>query len=117
MTRRSLAMLSLLGALLSAAPALAEEQVLENVVVRNRLIQTRGRLEASVNFGLMPVTWLTEHYNLNAGVALNFADTLAVEALGGYAFTRHTGTATRISGMFLSRDPNAGAQATVDDFS
>lgn len=117
MNRRSFALLGLLAVLAVPGQARAEEDVLEKVVVRNRLFKVAGRLEASANFGLMPVTWLTEHYNLNAGVGFNLMDSLAVEARGGYAFTRHTGTAQRIAGMFLSRDPSQGAQQTVDDFS
>lgn len=117
MTRRSFRVWSVLAALSVATTAVAAEDLVENTVVRNRLFRVKGKLEVSPTFGLMPVTWLTEHYNLNAGVAWNTFETLAIEARGGYAFTRHTGTANRIAAMFLARDPGAGAQQQVDDFS
>ncbi len=109
--------MSLVVALTVSGQAVAAEELLENVVVRNRLFRVQGKLEVSPTFGLAPVTWLTEHYNFNVGAGYNLLETLAFEARGGYALTRQTSTARRIAGMFLARDPNAGAQATVDDFS
>lgn len=104
-------------ALTVGGQAVAAEEVLESVVVRNRLYRVQGKLEVSPTFGLMPVTWLTEHYNFNVGAGFNFMETLAVEARGGYALTRQTTTARRIAGMFLGRDPNTNGQTVVDDFS
>ena len=109
--------LSLLLALALPAVSSAEDEVLQHVVVRNRMFLVKDRFEATASFGLVPVPRLVEHYNLNAGLAYNLFETFAFEARGGYALSRHSGLATRIAQSFLERDPNAGAQQQVDDLS
>jgi outer membrane beta-barrel protein len=95
----------------------AEDEVLQHVVVRNRLFSVKDRLEVTGSFGLVPVPRLVEHYDFTAGVAYNAFETFAFEVRGGYALSRHSGLATRIAQTFLARDPNAGAQQQVDDLS
>lgn len=107
-TRRTLAALALVALSLSAPPAAAQapaqqDELIERVVVRNRLYSPRGRLEASVGTGLTLLSHFTDHYDFTLGVAYNLWDTLAVEGRGGYALSRHTGLANRISETFLRR--------------
>ncbi|WP_342374198.1 outer membrane beta-barrel domain-containing protein [Myxococcus stipitatus] len=87
-----------------AAAQEADEAVLDNVVVRNRLYEPGGHLEVSLGVGLPLQTHLTAHYFFDAGLAYNVFNTLAVEARVGYAASRHTGLARSISESFLARE-------------
>ena len=79
--------------------------VLFLVVVRNRLYRVQGKFEVSPTFGLMPVTWLTEHYNFNVGANL-------VELYGSYAYT-----GKRYVDFFKSSRPiEAGGEVLVETF-
>lgn len=93
-----------LALVLTALSAAAQEQVLDPAAVRHRLFSPGERLEASFTVGLPAREYLTAHYNLNAGLAYNFLDTLGVEARAGYALSRHTGLARSISESFLARE-------------
>lgn len=105
-----------LGAL--PAPAAEEADLVEKVAVRNRLYPVAGRWELGVYGGFTLLPKMTEHYNLNLGVAINVIDWLAIELRGGYAFTRHTGLADQVAASnFLSaigNNPTAAA-APVED--
>lgn len=105
LTVRSLRVFASLILALTALRAAGQEQeqLLEEVVVRNRLYRPAGNLELSPSVGVSMLTYLTAHYTLNLGVAYNLFDTLAVEARGGYALSRHTGLARSISESFLDR--------------
>ncbi len=94
---------SVILALTALEAAGQEDQVLEEAVVRNRLYRPAGNLEISPSVGVSVMTYLTAHYTFNVGVAYNLFDTVAVEARGGYALSRHTGLARSISESFLDR--------------
>ncbi|HYO51906.1 outer membrane beta-barrel domain-containing protein [Archangium sp.] len=104
MTARILPRFISLALLLTALSAPAQEQVLDPAAVRHRLFSPGERLEASFTVGLPAREYLTAHYNLNAGIAYNFFNTLGVEARAGYALSRHTGLARSISESFLARE-------------
>ena len=104
MNARNLPRFVSLALLLTALSASAQEQVLDPAAVRHRLFSPGERLEASFTVGLPLREYLTAHYNLNAGLAYNFFNTLGVEARAGYALSRHTGLARSISESFLARE-------------
>lgn len=111
MTRR-LALLLL--SLSVPGAALAEDEVIERVVVRNRLFDVRGRLELSPSVGFMMMTRLTDHYTFSGDAAFNLFNTLALEARASVAYTRQTGLARRIAQQFLERDPTLGIERADD---
>ncbi len=115
MNRRTLGTAALIWGLLLPVSAWADE-VLERVVVRNRLYNVAGRLELAPSVGFSFVDKLTSHITLGGGVAYNIFESLAVEGRANYVLSRHTGLADRISAKFLSRDPSFGLQQ-VDDLS
>lgn len=82
-----------------------EDELIERVVVRNRLYTTGGKLEVSPTIGFTILNRLTDHQNLNLGVAYNVSDSFAFELRGGYALSRHTGLADRIAENLLRRQP------------
>ncbi len=92
--------------LLTAPGALAQEQeeLIDNVVVRNRLFQPEGNFELSVGVGVPVLTHLTAHYTLDVGLAYNLFNTLGLEARAGWALSRQTGLARSISESFLDRE-------------
>ncbi|HYV44518.1 MAG TPA: outer membrane beta-barrel domain-containing protein [Myxococcaceae bacterium] len=94
--------------------AMAEDEVIERVVVRNRLFDVGGRLELSPSVGVMLMTRLTDHYTLSGDAAFNIFNTLAVEARASIAYTRQTGLAHRIAQQFLERDPSLGIERADD---
>jgi outer membrane beta-barrel protein len=104
MTARNLPRFVSLALVLTVLSASAQEQVLDPAAVRHRLFSPGERLEASFTVGLPAREYLTAHYNLNAGLAYNFFNTLGVEARAGYALSRHTGLARSISESFLARE-------------
>ncbi|WP_082175928.1 outer membrane beta-barrel domain-containing protein [Archangium gephyra] len=104
MNARNLPRFVSLALVLTALSASAQEQVLDPAAVRHRLFSPGERLEASFTVGLPAREYLTAHYNLNAGLAYNFFNTLGVEARAGYALSRHTGLARSISESFLARE-------------
>lgn len=95
-------------------PARGESEVLEPVVVRNRLYRMAGRLELSPSLGFMPVTKLTDHLTLSTTASLNLHDTLALEGRGTLAYTRQTGLAQKVAQQFLQRDPALGIERADD---
>lgn len=106
MRARTLRFLVSVALLLVAPGALAQEQeeLIDNVVVRNRLFRPAGNLELSVGVGLPVLTHLTAHYTLDVGLGYNLFDTLALEARAGWALSRQTGLARTISESFLDRE-------------
>ncbi|MCI0574355.1 MAG: outer membrane beta-barrel domain-containing protein [Myxococcaceae bacterium] len=116
---RSLCTVPLVLSLLAAPAALAQEgeELVEKVVVRNRLYTMAGKLEVSPVLGLTILTRLTNHYNLNLGVALNFTETLAVEARGGWALSGLTGLARDLQDEMVRNDPGGDRPkfVVVDD--
>jgi outer membrane beta-barrel protein len=105
MNARTLRVIASLAISLAAPVAAAQEdeEVLDNVVVRNRLYEPGGQLELSLGVGLPVQTHLTAHYFFNVGVAYNLFNTFALEGRAGYAASRHTGLARSISESFLDR--------------
>jgi outer membrane beta-barrel protein len=101
---------------LVSPPARADDQVLDPVVVRNRLYRVAGRPELLVSLGFMPVTRLTDHWTLSATAGFNLHDTLAVEGRGTVAYSRQTGLARQVARQFLQRDPALGI-GLADDLS
>ncbi|MGA9524335.1 MAG: outer membrane beta-barrel domain-containing protein [Myxococcaceae bacterium] len=110
---------------LVGSPAFAEEtknkddgqDLIERVVVRNRLYDMGGRFELSPSVGFTILNRLTDHYNFNLGVAYNVSNTLAFELRGGYAMARHTALADDLSREVLREDPNKGINNITDDLS
>jgi outer membrane beta-barrel protein len=116
MNARLLAVLASLTLCLGATRAQAQQdEVLENVVVRNRLFSVKNRLEASVSAGANVRTHLTAHYNFNVGLAYNLFESLAIEGRAGYALSRHTGLAHSVAEQYLS-ERSAQSQG-VDELS
>ena len=97
-----------------SSAARAEDELIERVVVRNRLFDVGGRLELAPSLGAMLLTRLTDHYTLSASAAFNVHGTLALEARVGVAYTRQTGLARRIAQQFLARDPALGIERADD---
>ena len=104
---------------LSAPVAWAQEasgeELVEKVVVRNRLFNVAGRFELGANFGFSMLSKLTDHYNLNISAGYNFMDALALELRVGYAISSHTGLADDISEKFFAQSMSAIPNA--DDLS
>ncbi|MET0406496.1 MAG: outer membrane beta-barrel domain-containing protein [Cystobacter sp.] len=92
-----------LALVLTALSASAQQQVLDPAAVRHRLYSPAEHLELSLAVGLPAREYLTGHYNLNAAVAYNLLQSIALEARGGYALSRQTGLARSISESFLAR--------------
>ena len=112
--RLALALLLLPAFTVPGAAFAAEDEVLERVVVRNRLFDLGGRLELTPSLGFMLVTRLTDHYTLSGDAAFNVLNTLAVEARASVAYSRQTGLARRIAQQFLQRDPVLGIERADD---
>jgi len=113
MNRRTLGAVVLISGLLLSGTSRADE-VLERVVVRNRLHSVAGRLELSPSLGFSLSDTLTNHTTLSGGIAFNVAESFAIEGRATYALTRHTALADRVSSKFLSRDPSFSIR-NVDD--
>lgn len=91
---------------LGAAPA-SEEGLVEDTAVKNRLFKVEKRWEAGLIVGFPTMSRLTEHYVFDAHVAYNVLESLAVEAIGGWAYSRHTAIANGIAAMpFTGRMPS-----------
>lgn len=88
------------------------EELVEKVVVRNRLYNVEGRFEAGVNVGFSMLSRLTEHYNFNASGAYNFMESLALELRVGYALSNHTSLADGIAITFFDRSKEQVKEAT-----
>lgn len=99
---------------LAAFPALATEEVVERVAVRNRLYELGNRLEISPSAAFMLQNQLVDHVALTGSVAYNFINEFAVEGRMGYAFTRHTGLANDVANQLIVRDPNSDISRTDD---
>ncbi len=102
----------------TALAAEAEEQVeadlVEKVVVRNRLFNVANRWELGGNVGLSLLSRLTEHYNLNLSLAYNVTDWLGVELRGGYAISVHTSLANQIQNDFAINSSISTANDLAD---
>ena len=89
-------LVSVLAASASTAFAADEQDVLERVVVRNRLYGVSGKWEVGPSVGFTVVNRLTDHINFNLDAAYNLSDQWALELRGGYALSNHTGLARHI---------------------
>jgi outer membrane beta-barrel protein len=87
------------------------EELVEKVVVRNRLFNVEGRFELGLNVGFSMLSRLTEHYNLNVSAGYNFMDSLALELRVGYALSSHTGLALDIAEKFQAQPRTSIATA------
>lgn len=107
--------LGCLAVLLAAASARAADdaELVEKVVVKNRLFTVGGRWELGLYAGFTLMPRLTEHYNFNLGLAWNVLETLGLELRAGYAYSRHTGLADQISADFFQSVVAGGAQASA----
>ena len=92
-------MLALALTLALGAEGVPEEGLVEETAVKNRLFKVEKRWEASLGVGFTAMPRLTEHYVFDAHVAYNFLESLAVEGIGGWAYSRQTSIARSISGM------------------
>lgn len=98
-----------------SARALAEDSLVENAAVRNRLYPSQGHLEVSGVAGFLAMPQLVRTVNLNLGLAYAFTETFAVEVRGGYAISGLTGLAQSVRDNLMLRDPNNNQDAIVDD--
>jgi outer membrane beta-barrel protein len=118
MTRTTLNLMSCLVLLsaISARTAFAkeDEEIVEKVAVRNRLFSVAGRWEVGANVGFSLLPKLTDHYNLNASVAVNPKDWLGIELRGGYAISRLTSLATQIQEDFFTSTSSKEADDAAD---
>jgi outer membrane beta-barrel protein len=99
MNAKALRSLCIVLTVLTAQAAFGQE-LIEKVVVRNRLYSMAGKPEAGIDVGLTLLSRLTDHINLNAHFAYNITDTFALEVRAGYALSRHTGLANQIAEHF-----------------
>ncbi len=110
-------MLRLTGCLLIALSASAafadDDELVEKVVVRNRLFNVDGHFEAGLNVGFSMLPRLTDHYNFTVSGAYNFIDTLAVEVRVAYAYSHHTGLADKMA-LDFAANPGLYATKTAD---
>ena len=107
---KNLRIVSCLLIAVAASNAWAEDdELVEKVVVRNRLFNVDGRFEAGLNVGFSMLSRLTDHYQFTASGAFNFVDSLAVEVRVAYAYSKHTGLADK---MALDFAANPGLKAT-----
>jgi len=88
------------------------EELVEKVVVRNRLYNVQGRFEFGANLGFSMLSRLTDHTNLNVSAGYNFLDSLAVELRVGYAISGHTSLATDVGNKFFAQSKTAIQNAT-----
>jgi outer membrane beta-barrel protein len=112
MPTRTVRTLATAAALLLSSAALAAEEVIEKVVVKNRLFTLDGKKELGVTVGTSLLPMMTDHNNVNVHAAYNVSEQLAVELRAGYAFSRQTPLATGIAARFVST-----SIATATDFS
>lgn len=103
----SVCLLCFLGSSVSA------EELIENVVVRNRLYTVGGRHELGFNYGLTMMPRLTNHNQFNLNYAYNFGENLALEFRGGYALTNQTALYRDVTQKFEAKN---SAVTTVNDF-
>jgi outer membrane beta-barrel protein len=82
---------------LAGSKALAQEELIEKVVVRNRLYTMAGKNEVGLAVGLTVLSRLTDHINFNLHYARNVAETIAFELRAGYAYSRHTRVAQQVA--------------------
>src|SRR4051812_40299800 len=90
------------------------QELIEKVVVRNRLYTMEGKAELGLNVGLTLLSRLTDHTNLNLDFAYNVSDTFAFELRGGYALSRNTGLANQIREHISA---NAALKTNLTDLS
>ena len=100
------------AALMFTSTQAAAEELLERVVVRNRLYQVAGRFEISPTIGFSLVDRLTKHINFTVGLGYHFSDSWALELRAGYALSDHTSLADQVQADFLQKNIQL-----VDDFS
>ncbi len=100
MTRKTLLMLGCVVLTSSSAAFAAEEEdegeLVEKIVVRNRLFSVANRFELGVNAGFGLLSRMTDTYVLNASVAYNILEWLALEVRGGWALGGLTSVARAI---------------------
>lgn len=94
----------LIAALLLGAAQASAEELLERVVVRNRLYQVAGRFEISPAVGFSLADRLTNHINFTVGLGYHFSDAWALELRAGYALSGHTGLADQVAQHFLQKE-------------
>jgi len=99
------------AALLLTSTRSAAEELLERVVVRNRLYGVAGRFEISPGVGFSLVDRLTKHINLTVGLGYHFSDSWSLELRAGYALSGHTALADQVAADFLQKNIQL-----VDDF-
>ena len=76
------------------------QELIEKVVVRNRLYSMSGKFEVGGDVGFTLLSRLTDHINFNAHAAYNLSDNWGFELRAGYAYSRHTGLANQIAQDF-----------------
>ena len=81
-------MLALALTLALGAEAVPDEGLVDDTAVKNRLFTVERRWEVGLSAGLPVNARLTEHYVFDAHVAFNVFETLAVEAMGGWAYSQ-----------------------------
>lgn len=104
----SLAILLSLLIVPAVAVAAPEDQgKVEKVVVRNRKHHARGRIELSPGVGFSLTNRLTEHTNLELGIAYNLFETFAIELRPGYALGKLTSVGEQVQTEVYGANPNA----------
>jgi outer membrane beta-barrel protein len=91
-----------------ALPALASAETegkVEKVVVRNRIHHAQGQWEVNPGVGFSLSNQMTEHINLELGLAYNIWETFALELRGGYALSDLSSVAEQVQVEFEGRVP------------
>src|SRR3954452_16374898 len=86
-------------AVIASLAALEDRGVVEQTAVKNRLFTVDSRVEVGVSAGFTLIAKLTEHTVFDVSVAYNLYESLAVEGLSGYAYSRRTALANDLTSL------------------
>lgn len=106
-----------------ALPALASAETegkVEKVVVRNRIHLSQGMWEVNPGIGFSLANQMTEHTNLELGLAYNIWETFALELRGGYALSGLSSVAEQVKPNFAGGvqkpEGDGSGESRPDDF-
>lgn len=100
-----------------ALPALASAETegkVEKVVVRNRIHHSQGKWEVNPGVGFSLSNQMTEHTNLELGLAYNVWETFALELRGGFALAGLSSVAEQAQAQYAGG--GEAADPLAEDF-
>jgi outer membrane beta-barrel protein len=96
---------ALVVAVLLGSSGVRAQELIESVVVRNRLYEPKGRFELGLQVGLTLSNRLTYHCNPNLDLSFNLSQVFALELQAGYAFSDRTDFAKKVVDEVNGRGP------------